>query len=141
MWRTLASLAFLVSLGGCVQLPPSPADIEAKRFQSIPDKAVIYVVRGPVDSDEAGVLMLDDQVSITTLRGTYHRWEVAPGPHKIEGVGASSIRLNLNAESGRIYYFLHTVFGTMRTGATSAALQPIDEARGRALVSQATLFP
>jgi len=141
MWRSFTSLAFLLSLTACVQLPPSPADIEAKRFQPVPDKAVIYIVRRPVDSDEAGPLMLDDRLSITTLRGTYHRWEVEPGPHKIEGVGASSIRVMLNAEPGRIYYFMHTVFGTMRMGTTMSSLQPIDEAQGRALVMQSQLFP
>jgi hypothetical protein len=102
MKRLLLVLAVLLSCGACAPLPPSPADIAAKQFRPLADKAVIYVVREPMDSDEAGPLMLDNRETITTLRGTYHRWEVEPGPHKIEGMGASSIRLLLNLEPGRI---------------------------------------
>jgi len=141
MKRAMGSMLFLLSLAACVQMPPSPEDIEAKRFQPIPDKAVVYVARQRMDSDEAGTLMLDDRITITTLRGTYHRWEVDPGPHKIEGVAASPIRVVFNAEPGRIYYFMHTVFGTMRMGTTSSALQPVSDAQGQALVRQAQLFP
>ncbi|RPI43685.1 MAG: hypothetical protein EHM59_14765 [Betaproteobacteria bacterium] len=141
MWRSFIAAILGALAAACAQLPPSPADIEAKRFQPVPDKAVIYVVRSPMDSDEAGVLMLDDRFTLTTLRGTYHRWEVDPGMHKIEGVGASGNRVTLNAAAGRIYYFVHTVYGTMRMGTTMTALQPINEAQGRALVTQSTLFP
>ena len=122
-------------------MPPSPADIEAKRFQPVPDKAVVYIVRTPADSDEAGALMLDDHVTITTLRGTYYRWEVDPGPHKIEGVTTSPIRIVFNAAPGRIYYFMHTVYGTSRTGPAWTALQPISEPHGQALVRESQLFP
>ncbi len=141
MKHAMASMLFLFSLAACVQMPPSPADIEAKRFQTVPDKAVVYIVRRNLDSDEAGGLMLDDRITITTLRGTYYRWEVEPGPHKIEGVAQSPIRLTFNADPGRIYYFLHTVFGTMRMGTTGSSLQPVNEAQGQALVRQAQLFP
>ena len=47
MWRMLIPALLL---GGCAQLPPTPEDIQAKRFEVPPDKSVIYVVRPPVDS-------------------------------------------------------------------------------------------
>jgi hypothetical protein len=141
MKHATATLLVALALGACVQMPPSPADIEAKRFEPVPGKAAVYIVRRVMDSDEAGPLMLDDRITITTLRGTYYRWDVDPGPHKIEGISASPIRHIFNAEPGRIYYFMHTVYGTMLMGATMTALQPVSEAQGQALVRQAQLFP
>ena len=141
MWRALAWLAAACCLAACVQLPPSQADIEAKRFHPVADKAAIYVVRRPLDSDQAGALMLDDRFSLTTLRGTFHRWDVEPGLHKIDGIGPSGVRVTLNAAPGRIYYFVHSVFGTDLTGPTMQILQPIDEAQGRALVMRSQYFP
>ena len=54
--KYLILLIFLIS--GCVQLPPSPQDIEAKRFTPVADKAVIYIVRSPVDSHNAAPISL-----------------------------------------------------------------------------------
>lgn len=83
MYRVILLVALLV---GCVQLPSSEADVRAKRFEPVPDKAVIYVVRQQLDSSEVAGLMLDDSEQITTLRGTYYRWVVEPGLHRIEGM-------------------------------------------------------
>src|SRR5215831_2613324 len=85
MWRTLLS-ALLVA--GCAQLPPTPEDIQAKKFEPVPGKSVIYVVRRTLDSDGARSILLDEKSSITTFRGTYYRWEVEPGTHRITGMGA-----------------------------------------------------
>ena len=137
----LAILTSVVLVACYTPLPPKPADIEAKQFQPVPGKAVIYVVRGALDSDEAGPLMLDDVTSLTTLPGTYHRWVVEPGTHKIEGFGVSGNRVVLNTQPGQIYYLRHSVFGTMRTGPTMSALQPVGAAEGQQLVMRAQLFP
>ena len=54
MWRILF---FLLLIAGCAsQLPPPPGNSQAKRFESIADKSVIYVVRQRVDSDEGRTL-------------------------------------------------------------------------------------
>src|SRR5687767_6620803 len=72
-FRMFRILLIAMLLAGCVQLPPSPQDLQAKRFDAVPGKAVIYVVRAPMDSPASSGLSLDDREQITTLEGTYYR--------------------------------------------------------------------
>lgn len=139
MKKALVILALLVS--GCVQLPPSPADIQAKKFEAVPDKSVIYIVRPPVDSDHPGVVTIDGVLQVSTFQGTYNRVEVAPGSHLIEGVIPQTLRLVLNTQPGQIYFLRMWIRGTSRGGPTTAALEPVSPAYGRTLVAQATMYP
>lgn len=136
MWRVLLVLL----IAGCVQLPPSTQDIQAKKFESAPDKAVIYIVRAPMDSREVGTISLDDNAQITTFSGTYYRWEVAPGPHRIAGYAGEAGLVKLDAQAGKIYFVRHTVRGTQRSGWLFTNLQQIDEQDGRKLVMQSQLL-
>lgn len=133
MLRALIALLSLAA-AGCAQLPPTPADIAAKKFEPLPDKAVIYVVRQPMDSQEPAGLMMENGEQVTTLPGTYYRWEVSPGTHRILSLTPHSVTLTIDTQPGRIYFVRHTVIGTLRTGPTLAALTPIDERLGRSLV-------
>lgn len=135
MWRVLLVLL----IAGCVQLPPTPQDIQAKKFESMAGKAVIYIVRTPMDSHESGGILLDDHAQITTYSGTYYRWEVAPGPHRIAGYAGEIGLVQINAQAGQIYFVRHTVRGTERSGWTSSNLQQISEQDGRKLVTQSQL--
>ena len=141
MWRML-SPALLASLllAGCAQLPPSPQDIQAKRFEVAPDKAAIYVVRTPMDSTEAASLSLDYGSQITTYRGTYWRWDVAPGPHRVAAYGWGTAEVNVNAQAGKIYFIRHTVMGFWRSGPQQTWLQPLGDSDGRALVAQSEML-
>lgn len=132
--------AFALLLAGCVQLPPTPQDIQAKTFTSVPDRAVIYVVRTPLDSLEASGLWLDDSGPITTHPGTYYRWEVAPGSHRVAGYGPANESVTVTAVAGRIYFLEHTVIGTWRSGPQSTFLRQIEEREGRALVMRSQLL-
>jgi len=58
MRRAITAFAVLL-LFGCVQLPPNAQDLQAKRFEILPDKAVVYIVRQPMDSTEYGALLMD----------------------------------------------------------------------------------
>jgi hypothetical protein len=89
MWRIL--LIALV-LGGCMQLPPSPQDVQAKKIEGVPGKAVIYIVRDRKDSKEVAGLLLDYTAQITTQPRSYYRWEVAPDPHQITGLQHRTFR-------------------------------------------------
>jgi len=135
-------LLTVLLLAGCadLQLPPSPADVEAKKFETVPDKSVIYVVRTAMDSNEMAGLSLDDRGQISTYRGTYYRWEVAPGTHRVAGMGWSNTSVTLTTAPGKIYYLEHTVRGDQRAGATLAFLRPIGEQEGRALVARSQLL-
>ena len=135
-WRMLALTALLA---GCVQLPPSPQDIQAKRFEPVPDKGVVYIVRDAMGVPLMDTLWLDDSQTITTHTGTYYRWEVAPGTHRIVGFGPSTSSLTLNAEAGKVYFVRHVVGGTLRSGVQYSALERLDEQAGRANVARSTL--
>jgi hypothetical protein len=137
MWRILLTALLLA---GCAQLPPTPQDIQAKTFQTLPDKAVIYVVRSRMDSYEASGLSLDDGAPITTQPGSYYRWEVAPGRHRVAGFAAANESVVLTTEAGKIYFLEHSVIGTRRSGAQSTFLRQIDEPQGRALVMRSQLL-
>ncbi len=121
---------------GCVQLPQSAADIQGKKFESIADKAVIYIVRARVDGLVAAPLTLSNG-TISTHQGTYYRWEVAPGTHRIEGGGVHTAAVTVQAEAGKIYFVEQTADGGARDGLTKMSLRRIDENRGRRMVSEA----
>lgn len=137
MWKTI--LAALL-LAGCAQLPPSAEDIQAKRFEPLPDKAVIYIVRDNVGSHLDHSLWLDESALITTHTGTYYRWEVAPGAHRIKGGAESTSSLALNVEAGKVYFVHHIVYGVEWNAAYLTGLERLDDQTGRARVAQARLL-
>lgn len=139
MWRILLT-ALLLLLAGCVQLPPTPEDLQAKQMESLPDMSVIYVVRTPMDSHEVSGLTLDSRDPITTFRGTYFRWVVAPGSHRVAGYAAANEEVTLTTAPGKIYFLEHTVRGSPRSGALSTWLREIGEQDGRALVMNSQLL-
>ncbi|HUF82582.1 MAG TPA: hypothetical protein VMN03_15710 [Burkholderiales bacterium] len=133
----MLSLALLVA--GCVQpLPYTPADIQAKRFEALPDKAVIYVVRDDPDfTNEPSTITLDDSGMITTYPGTYYRWEAEPGVRRIEGYVGDLGRIALPVEAGRIYFVLQRVSYFMRFPQSHFNL--VAEPHGRAVVGRSEL--
>jgi hypothetical protein len=131
-------LPIFVLLGG-LALAPSyghAADKQAAPIESVPDKAVIYIVRQPMDSWEAGMISLDDNQQITTHRGTYYRWEVAPGPHRIAGYAGASGSVKLSTEPGKIYFVRHTVITGRPSGSVTTQLRQISDKEGQKLVGQ-----
>jgi hypothetical protein len=137
MWKTFTAILLLA---GCAQLPPSAQDIQAKRFEPVPGKAVIYIVRDSVGAQIDQSLWLDDAVMITTHTGTYYRWEVAPGAHRITGGGESTAAVTLNVEAGKLYFVQHIVNGVQWITAYQTGLRLLDDQTGRARVAQASLL-
>ena len=133
-------LLIALLLAGCAQIPPSPQDIQAKKFEPVPGKAVIYVVRTPMDSRESGSLVLDGRDQITTLGGTYYRWEVNPGTHRVAGVGNANEEVTLSTAAGGIYFLEHTVLGNDRVGVISTAIRQISDQSGREMVLRSQLL-
>jgi hypothetical protein len=133
-------IAMFALVAGCAQLPPSPAEMQAKKFESVPGKAVIYIARPSVGFDGHGALTLDDSMTITMFGGNFYRWEVEPGPHLIAGAGQDMSRLTVNAEAGKIYFVQHTVMGTFRTvWGWGGTLRLVPEPDGRMMVERARL--
>lgn len=125
---------FAILFAGCAQLPPSPQDLQAKKFEVAPGTAAIYIVRANMDSREVGTLLLDDTVTVATYRNTYYRWDVTPGRHRIAGFAQEYAAITLETEPGKLYFVQHTVMGTRKTGPTYINLDRIDERQGRAMV-------
>ncbi|MPZ41942.1 MAG: DUF2846 domain-containing protein [Betaproteobacteria bacterium] len=137
MFRAFLTVLFLA---GCVQLPPTPQDLQAKRFEPVPGQSVIYVVRTPLDSSEPQTLMLNQRATIATLPGSYFRWEVPPGRHHIEAFGFGSESLTLITEPGGIYFLEHTVIGDPEDGGVQlTSLRRVDDRYGRGLVARSQL--
>jgi hypothetical protein len=105
----LRILMLVLVLAGCAPLPPSPQDLEAKRFEQVPGKAVIYVVRDYPDvSREAATLMLDDNMMGSTYPGTYFRWVVEPGRHRIRGFAGDAGSITIDVAPDRMYFIQQT---------------------------------
>jgi hypothetical protein len=135
MWR---ALVLAVMAAGCAQLPPSPQDIQAKRFETVPDKAVIYLVRDRLDAIRlTGVVVLDNAATIATYEGTYYRWEVAPGTHRIAGFAGDSGLITVNVEAGKLYFVQQWVWGWR---SPISLFRPVSEQHGRAVVMRSELI-
>jgi hypothetical protein len=138
MKRTVLIVVLL--LAACVQLPPTQQDMQAKRFEAIPDKAVIYIVRPAFDSPNAGMITIDGLGMIATQPRTYYRWEVVPGIYQIHGFGATTAAVTVRAEAGKLYFVRHNVYGNIRAGVTGMSLYHVNDLDGRKLVEAAQLL-
>jgi hypothetical protein len=135
--RALAFVLLLVV--GCAPLPPSPADIEAKRFEPVPGKAVIYLVRDRPDfTDEPTTLMLDEYMMGTTYPGTYFRWVVEPGRRHIRGFAGDAGSITLDVAPDRMYFVQQRVTRFFH-GFAQSLFSIVPEPHGRAAVLRATL--
>lgn len=125
-------------LAGCQQLPLTPEDLEARKFEPVPDKAVIYVVRSAPDfSSVQAQIRLGDKLLLKTYPGTYYRWEVPPGRHTIAGYAEDIGTITVEAERGRLYFVQQRVTRLM---VTNSGFELVREAEGRALVLRSVLL-
>jgi hypothetical protein len=139
MWHGI--VISVLWLAGCAQLPPTAEDLQSKKFETVPGKAAIYIVRSRVDSPNDGTIMIGNNGMITTRQGTYYRWETTPGVQRIQGYGPYNASVTVRAEAGKVYFVQHTVVGDPDDGGVSSMhLQQVDERYGRQLVSIAQLL-
>ncbi len=138
MWKALLAIAAL-ALSACAPLPPHPMEAQAKRFESLPDKSVIYLVRSHPDfRDLPAPLVLDDAGGVTTYPGTFFRWEVPPGRHRIAGFAGDSGQIVLDTRAGGVYYVRQLVAGWRSPNST---FQLVTEPTGRAIAMQGSFIP
>jgi len=136
MWR---ALLLLLALGGCITpLPPTPQDLQAKKFEVVPGQSVIYLFRQPAINREAATLWLDDRVMGSTYSGTYFRWVVPPGRHRIAGYAGDSGSITIDTAPGRIY-FVEQVYSNGFMLTRQSYFRLVDENFGRTAVLQSEL--
>jgi hypothetical protein len=135
----LRALLLSILLAGCVPLPPTPQDLQAKEFLAVPDKAVIYLVRDYPDFNHLpATIWLGDNITVTTHPGTYYRWEVEPGKHRIAGFGVDSGFITLEVAAGRIYFVQQRLVPWMRYAMSS--FHPLAEPQGRSIVMRGVMI-
>lgn len=135
----LRLMLLVLVVASCAPLPPTPQDIEAKRFEPAPGMAVIYLVRDRPDiSREASSVILDDSMMGTTYPGTYFRWVVAPGRHQIRGFAGDSGSMTLDVAADRMY-FVQQSYTRGFSGFGQSFFRPIPEPYGRGAVLRGEL--
>ena len=136
-WAAALLVACALMLSGCVAVAPESRDLEAKQFQPLPDKGVIYLVRGePVYSDRPVPVWLGNFIMITTHPDTFFRWEVPPGTHRISGHDTDFGTITVAAEPGKLYFVMQQL--SYRYDISYFTL--VEELDGRAAVRRATLL-
>ncbi len=138
MWQRLSIAGLLLALSACAPLPPLPGDAAAKRFEPVPDRAVIYLVRHPFEPNFVAPVLLDDQMVGSTYSGTYIRMVVPGGTHRIAGFAADSGLIILQAQPGQVYFISHRAFGRDRS-LTGSSFQLVDPQFGSSMVLGGTM--
>lgn len=139
-WQAWISMGIAILVAGCIApLPLTPADVQARKMEAPPaGMGVIYLVRAYGDHNvHPAPLSLGDNQMITTYRGTYYRWEVPPGVHKIIGAFADNGEIAVKVEAGKTYYIQQWTQPWLTYA--KSFFQPIPEAQARAIISQSVL--
>jgi hypothetical protein len=134
MWRMLSLALPMLLLAGCAT-QPAFQDAEARQFYSVPGKSVIYIVREKPDRHpHPTVVTLDHGTEGLTYPGTFLRWEVAPGAHRIAGFGGDAGAIQLDTEPGKIYFIRQTVMPV--NNLMQSQFNALSEQDGRAAVAR-----
>ena len=132
------SLLSAVLLAGCTALPPTPEEIQAKRFEAVPGKAVIYLFRTSLDhSSRPGQISLGDIV-LKTYPGTFFHWVVEPGARRIEGFGPDAGNITVQAEAGQLHFVRQQMSPLAQMPSSIFTL--VSEAEGRRGVLEGVLL-
>ncbi len=133
-------LLMALFLAGCQQLPLTPQDIQARKFEAVPGMAVIYVVRDYPDFTELqSTIYLGDKLILKTYPGTYYRWEVPPGEHLVRGAAFDTGAIKLETVPGRIYFVQQRVTAALMASPNSF-FQLVAEPAGRGAVLRSVLL-
>jgi hypothetical protein len=102
--------------------------------------SVIYLVRDDPDfSDVQATVYLDDEVILKTYPGTYYRWEVPPGEHRIRGAAFDTGAIQLKTEPGGLTFVQQRVTRFFM-GNPSSYFQVVPDPPGRAAVLRSVLL-
>lgn len=139
-------LTIFYLLAGCASVTPTSLplestqyDTEAKKFVSVPDKAVLYIYRDQFTGSIWQIPVFINGKFIGKTGGyTFFRIEIEPGSYTIQSNAENTSKLQLNVEAGKIYYVRHktkTGFKEIR-----ADLVLVDEKTGKDGVIQSRML-
>ncbi len=138
--RLFAAVALVASLVGCATVPMAPveADAAAKQFTTLADKANIYIYRNETFGAAVKMPVLINGMSVgDTGSMTYIFRQVPAGKHVITSKAENDSTITLEVVGGRNYFVWQEV--KMGLWAARSQLQQVDEAKGRAAVSECKL--
>lgn len=108
-------LVLLMALiSGCAATPEASreSDADAKRFESAPRAAIIYLYRA--DSPGSGgtaTIWLDGRLVGETVHSTYFRVIARPGHNRISASGHDTGRLEIDTRENEVYFVAMQVLG------------------------------
>lgn len=137
----LLALCFAALAAGCKtgNLASPEQDAQARLLHAVPDKAVIYLLRGFGDFYVTDVEVgLDNQIMGSTRLNTFYRWEAPPGEHVIVSFTDPPAVLTLKTEAGGVYYVWQDInFGRLRE---PSRLEIVDAVTAQLTMNQARLL-
>lgn len=138
---SLAVLATAILLTGCASVPTASPELDkqAKKFNTSPDKATVYIYRN--ESMGAAIkmdVMVDGRTIGQTAAKTYFALAVPPGKHTVVSKAENDSAVVLDTQAGKNYY----VWQEVKMGVMYARnqLQVVDEAKGKAGVMECSLI-
>lgn len=124
---------------GCASVSKAPerSSDEAKKFDSLEDKGVVYLYRTGrmVGAALQYMVKINGRDAGGTGPGTFFRWELKPGTYSISSsTNESSATVQVDVEAGKLYFFNQTG----RLGLTQGGrvtIERVDEGTGKKDVS------
>ena len=105
--KKLTRALFALFVSACASVPKASHenDQEAKKFQPLPDKSVIYIYRDEAFGGAVRMDILIDGFLLGEMRSkSYMRAIVKPGSHIVTSRSENSSQLPVTTEAGKIYY-------------------------------------
>ena len=112
-----ARVLLLALLGGCAATPEAPpaSDAEAKRFESAPRAAIVYLYRADTPSSATSTIWVDDRLVGQSLPATYFRVAVRPGRNHIAAFAPDQGLLEIDTREGGVFFVAMQVGGDFET--------------------------
>ncbi len=131
-----AIVLLLALVGGCASTPMASreSDADAKRFETAPNAAIIYLYRPPAPGgDAASTIWVDGRLIGETLPTTYFRVPVRAGYHRINAAGSDLGRLEIDAKAEGVYFVEMQVLGESQS-ATTTIFRSVAPETGKAAI-------
>ena len=105
----------------CASTPEAPpaSDAEAKRFESDPRAAIIYLYRADVSRGGVATIWIDNRLVGQTVSTTYFRVAVRAGHNRITASGSDAGRLEIDTRGGEVYFVSMNVLGETESASTT----------------------
>lgn len=116
----LVLLAALI--GGCAATPEASreTDSDAKRFESAPRAAIIYLYRADTPSNGGiSTIWIDGRLVGQTVQSTYFRILARPGRNRINASGQDTGRLEIDTRENEVYFVAMQVLGDVDSPSTT----------------------